>query len=64
MTKSIVSSTTRFTLYVRCGKYEEQNLGLTSAEVEYYLKKYKKKGYVLVDIIDETIVNKSQIKIM
>ena len=58
MTQYTPSSTTRFTLYVRSGKYEEQILGLTSAEVKYYLKKYQKKGYSLVEIIDETIIRK------
>lgn len=48
-------STTRFTLYIRQGKYEEQILGLTSAEVEFYIKKYKKKGYEVVEIIDNLI---------
>jgi len=55
MTKSIVLSTTRFTLYLRKDKYEELICGLTSKEVEYYLKKYQKKGFGLVEIIDETI---------
>jgi hypothetical protein len=58
MTQYTPSSTTRFTLYIRCGKYEEQILGLTSAEVQFYLKKYQKKGYSLVEIIDETIIRK------
>jgi hypothetical protein len=58
MTQSTPSSTTRFTLYIRNGKYEEQIAGLTSAEVTYYLKKYQKKGYSLVEIIDETIRRK------
>ena len=58
MTQSMPSSSTRFTLYIRNATYEEQILGLTSAEVQYYLKKYQKKGYSLVEIIDETIIRK------
>lgn len=52
------SSSTRFTLYIRNATYEEQILGLTSAEVQYYLKKYQKKGYSLVEIRDDTIIRK------